>query len=400
MPVPNVKQTRFLIIIALCGLGLGMTAPITVLFASSFGASPTMAGVTWASLAVSLLVVDVFFSALVPRVDGRAMLWFALSVYGVGAFLTAAAPNLGAMIAGRIVQGVGAAVFMGGALQLVVRFAEPGEAGKAIGTFNAACFTGIAAGPLLGGSLAEVGTGQFGFRLAFVVSGFVCLLVALGARLALPSIPSDLRPRVGLPRRPVAQPGLRLWPVMVLGVFGETLRGGLEFTILPLFGKHHLGLGTSAIGVGLSALAVVDILTMRYGGMLADRIGRRAVLTGALGVGIAACAAAPLVSGVVGFMAWCAALGITVGATWVVPAAMVVDVSTEREPALASYRISADVGEAAGSTTTGGLVSGFGHVGAALIVGGALALVGAWVARLPEAQADAAAPAEVAAEIA
>jgi DHA1 family inner membrane transport protein len=383
---PRPNQRHFLLIIALCGVGLGMTASITVLYASSFGASPAMAGLTWSSMAISLLVVDVFGTAVVPRINGRAMLCFALTAYGIGGFLSAVAPTLGALIAARIVQGVGAAVFMGGALQLVVRFAEPGEAGKAIGTFNAACFAGISTGPLIGGGLAQLGTGQFGYRLAFAVSGFVCLAVAAATRLTLPSIPPIRRPRIGLPARAQARPGLRLWPPLFLGIFGEALRSGVEFTVVPLFGKEHLGLGTAMIGLGLSALALVDISTMRFGGMLADRLGRRVVLAGALGIGVVACAAAPWVTGPVAFLVWCAVLGVPVGAIWIVPAAMVVDVSVEAEPALASYRIAGDVGEAAGSTATGALVGSIGHVGTAVVLGGVFAVVGGWVAGLREAK--------------
>jgi MFS family permease len=378
------NQRRFLAIIVLCGAGMGMTAPITVLFASSFGASPGVAGLTWSSLAISLLIVDVFGTAIVPRVDGRAMLWFALTVFGVGALLSAAAPSLPAMTAARMVQGVGAAVFMGGALQLVVRFAPPGGAGRAIGTFNAACFAGIATGPLIGGSLAALGTGQFGFRVAFLVSGVVCLVAGLAARLSLPSIPGHRPPQLRLPRRPQARAGLRIWPPLALGVFGQALRGGLEFTVIPLFGKDQLGMGTTTIGVGLSALALVDILTMRYGGMLGDRFSRRAVLCGALGVGVVGCAAAPLISGPGSFVAWCAVMGVCIGAAWVVPAAIVVDVTTEPEPALASYRICGDAGEAVGSTAIGGLFGAIGGIGAVAALGGVFALVALWVSRLAE----------------
>jgi predicted MFS family arabinose efflux permease len=382
----GLKQRRFLAIVMLCGVGLGMTAPITVLFATSFGASPGLAGLVWSSMAISLLAVDVFLgTAFVPRLDGRFLLWVAVTIYGVGALVSAAAPSLVVMVAGRVVQGIGAAVFMSGGLQLAVRFAPAGGEGKAIGAFNAACFTGIACGPLLGGGLASIGSGQFGFRFAFAVSGVVCFAVALTTRLALPAIPSHQTPSVRLPGRPQARSGLRLWPPIVLGLFGEALRGGVEFTVVPLFGHDHVGLGTSAIGVGLSCLAVMDILTMRYSGMLADRIGCRPILLGALVIGAGACAGAPLVSGLAGFIVWCAALGVAVGASWVTPAAMVVDVSTDSEPALAAYRIAADVGEAVGSTATGGLVGALGPVGGVVAIAGVFVALAGWVARLPEA---------------
>jgi predicted MFS family arabinose efflux permease len=372
-----------------------MTAPITVLFASSFGAGPALAALAWSSMSVSLFFVDLFGTAFVPRVNGRTMLWVSLTIFGVGALISAGAPTLSIMIAARVLQGTGAALFMGGGLQLAIRLAPVGGAGKAIGKFNAACMAGIATGPLLGGGLAELGPGQTGFRVAFLVDGAICLVVAVLARAILPSLPSEARPRVGLPRRPAARWGVRIWPVITLAAFSEGMRGALEFTALPLFGKHHLGMGTAGIGVALSALSCVDIATMRFSGALADRLGRRSVLCGALLIGATACMAAPFVHGLVAFSIWCAVLGIPLGALYVVPAAMAVDVSVETESAIASYRISADVGEAVGSTATGALIGAGGLVGAALALGAVFAGIAGWVSRLGETEARPdAAPAE------
>ena len=258
-----------------------MTAPITVLYASTFGASDAVAGLAWSSIGVSLLLVDLFGTQVIPRLNARTLLWVALSVFASGLVISGLAPNLGVMIAGRVLQGGAAAFCLGGALQVVVRFSPPDEAGKAIGTFNAAWFAGVAMGPLLGGGLADIGGGQFGYRLAFIVNAGICLTAAVVARVSLPPIPAIGRPRVGLPRRVFARPGLRLWPVLALGMLGDGLRGGLVFTAIPLFGEDRLGLQPGAIGLALSAFAVVDIASMRYGGMLADRIGPRRVLGGA-----------------------------------------------------------------------------------------------------------------------
>lgn len=386
LPGPAFDERRFLAIVALCGVGLGMTAPITVLYASSFGAGPAVAGLTWSSLAVSLLAVDVLGTRVVPRLDGRTMLWSSLTIFGVGQLASAAAPSLVALIASRVVQGVGAAIFMGGGLQLVVRAAPPERVGRAIGTFNATLFAGISTGPLIGGGLGSVGSGQTGFRVACAVCGAVSGLAAIAARLGLPSIPALRAMQIGLPRRPRARPGLQMWPALALGGLGQALRGGVVFTVIPLFGSDHLGLATAEIGLGLSALAVVDIATMRVGGILVDRFRRSAILSAALVAGVVACASAPLVAGLPGFLVWCAAVGLSVGATSVVPAVIVVDVAAETEPAIAAFRISGDAGEIVGATAVGGLVGSVGHGRTFGVVGGLLALVAAWTSRLPEAR--------------
>jgi DHA1 family inner membrane transport protein len=383
----SAKQGRFLVLVALCGVGMGITAPITVLFASSFGASPAIAGLTWSSMALSLFVVDVFGTEYVPRIDGRTMLWISNAVFGIGAIVSAAAPSLGVVVAARVFQGLGAALFMSGGLQLAVRSAPTAAHGKAIGTYNAALTAGLAVAPAVGGGLAAVGHGQYGFRLAFAVDGAVCLLVALLALIILPPMPSGLRPRIGLPRKTATRPGFRLWPVLTLGAFAEGLRGALEYTALPLFGRHHLDLGTATIGLALSAMAVVDIVTMRVGGGLADRVGRHVVLGAAISVGAVAAVAAPLITTAPEFVLWCAMLGVPVGILYVVPPAIAVDVAVSAEAALAAYRVAADVGDGIGASATGGLIGALGPPGAMVALGGILAGIGAWVFRLPEGRA-------------
>jgi MFS family permease len=266
--------------------------------------------------------------------------------------------------------------------------APPAATGRAIGAFNAALFTGIATGPLVGGSLATLGTGQFGFRLACFVSAVVCFATALLARLSLPPIPALLRPRLSLPRRPRSRPGLRIWPPLALGGLGQGLRSGVLFIVVPLLGTRYLHLGAASVGLAMSVLALMDILSMRTSGRLADRWGRRPVLVGALLVGAATCAVTPWLSGLGGFVAWCAAFGTCTGAAAVVPAAMLLDVTSDNESAVAAFRIASDGGEIVCSVASGQLVAAFGPDGAVLGLGGLLLAVAAWVARIVESAPD------------
>ena len=381
---------RFLVVSFLTGAALGMTAPITVLYALSFGASDAMAGLTWATIAIGLAAVDVFGTKFTPRLNGRMTMWLSLSIFSAGLAVSAAAPNLLVMIAGRVVQGAGAAIVMSGALQVIVRFTPPERTGRAIGAFNAAWFAGIAVGPLAGGLLSEVGEGQEGYRLAFWVSAATSVIVAIVARLVLPSVPATKPPRLSLPRRASPRHGLRVWPPLTLGTFSEASRGAIVFTLIPLMGANHLGLSTGTIGLALSALAIVDIASMRFGGQLADRIGRRLVFAVALAVGAVTCMTAPLIRSLPLFVVWCAALGVPVAMAWIIPAAMIVDVSTDTEAGLANYRIAADAGVASGSTTAGVAAGLAGPVGAIVATGGLLAVIAGWVWRLPEARVRAA----------
>jgi MFS family permease len=359
---------RFHALVFAAGIGFGFTAPLTALFASALGASPVVAGLAVSSVSVSLLVVDFFGTRFVPRIDARSAMTLSLTIFDVAL-----------MILARIGQGFGAALFMGGALQLAVRQA-PSRAPQAIGSFNAAWFAGVALGPLLSGVVIGLGATQLaGLRLAFAVCGGITLAGAAAVRIGLPPLPNPRRPEIGLPRFG-GLGGRRGGGVLAQATLGQAVRSGIAMTMVPIFGHERLGLSGVALGVGLSALALTDISSMSLAGRLAQRHGRLPVLATALLWGVAATAAISRASSFWLFLLGAAAVGIAVGTTWVVPAAMAVDVAVDAESGLAAYRLSSDVGVLVGGVAAGsaigaaGPASAFYWAAAVLAVGLALAL--------------------------
>jgi MFS family permease len=357
------------------GIGLGLTAPLTALFASALGASALLAGFAVSAVSLSLLPLDFFGTRFIPRVEGRAAMCFALAVFGLGSIASAFAPGWKVMTAARVVQGVGAAFFMGGGLQLAVRGARRPE--RAIGTFNAAWFAGVAVGPLLSGALVALGDTRLqGLRLAFLVCGVVNLLGAAVVRLSLPRLPSVRRAAFGLPRIG-GLGGVRGAGVLAQSTLGQAVRAGVALTMVPFFGHERLGLSSLVLGLALSALAVTDITTMGLAGRLVQRHGRFVVLLVALLWGIAAVLALSRTTTVWLFVPAAMAVGVTVGATWVVPVAMAVDVADDAEDGLAAYRISSDLGMLLGGVAAGAAVGAVGAedafwCAAAVLAGGAL----------------------------
>ena len=357
---------RLHLVVAVAGIAFGLTAPLTAVFAVHFGASPLLAGLAVSSLSFAVLVLDVFGTRLLPRLEPRRALCIALLVFGAGSLGSALAPNLGAMVAARVGQGIGAALFTAVGPQLAVRISPSGSAGRALGRFNAAWFLGIAVGPLLGGALAGVGAVGAGLRLAFATCAAVSVAGALVVLLVLPAMPTGQRPQLSVPRFPdLAAPRPAL--ALSIGGAGQALRSGVAMTLLPLIGAQQFGLGGAALGGVLSVLAVCDVTAMFIGGQLSDRVGRLPVLLTALGAGVlgaVACGVA-LAGGSTGLFALgCALLGLAVGAAWVVPMASVVDLAGGPESGLAAYRIVADVGMGAGGVLAGAGVGAWGPGGA------------------------------------
>jgi MFS family permease len=170
-----------------------------------------------------------------------------------------------------------------------------------------------------------------------------------------------------------------------LCAFGQALRAGLVLTIIPLYGTNHLGLSTATVGFAVSALALVDITTMRAGGALADRVGQRRVLTVALLIGAVACAAAStVVVSAWTFATWTALLGVTVAMAWTSPTAIIVNVTDDRELAVGNARVASDIGQLGGSVAAGALVTVAGYDGATAVVAVLLLAVAIWSVGLRE----------------
>jgi EmrB/QacA subfamily drug resistance transporter len=109
-----------------------------------------------------------------------------LVVFGVASLLCAVAPNGAVLIAGRCVQGLGAAFLVPSSLAMINARFTGGEQSRAIGIWTAWTGTAFVIGPLLGGLLVEA----LGWRWVFAVN-----VVPLAVTVALAGKLTDHAPR-------------------------------------------------------------------------------------------------------------------------------------------------------------------------------------------------------------
>jgi EmrB/QacA subfamily drug resistance transporter len=103
----------------------------------------------------------------------RRMFLFGVVVFAASSALIGIAPDQGWLVAGRAVQGVGAAFMMPATLSIITITFPPEERGRAIGTWAGVSALALAIGPVVGGALTE----YVSWRAIF----FLNLPVAVGA---------------------------------------------------------------------------------------------------------------------------------------------------------------------------------------------------------------------------
>ena len=144
----------------------------------------SVGAVTWVGLSY-LLVLVATVTAVGRFADmwGRKLLYvYGFAVFVIGSALCGLAPSLGALIAFRVLQAVGAAMLQANSVAIIVIAVPRVSLGKAIGIQGAAQAIGLALGPSVGGLLLAAG----GWRLIFMVNVPFGVLGVIAGLLLIP----------------------------------------------------------------------------------------------------------------------------------------------------------------------------------------------------------------------
>ncbi len=131
-------------------------------------------------------------SKLTDRWGRKRCFMIGLTLYGIGALLSAASPGLGVLILGNSVfEGVGTALLIPPVYILTtMAFHETSSRARAFGIISGAGGVGAAAGPLIGGVI----TSAISWRAAFVFqAAIIAAIVLLSRRLRDPVAPDPTR---------------------------------------------------------------------------------------------------------------------------------------------------------------------------------------------------------------
>lgn len=307
------------------GSALGVALPS---IQSDLGAGP--AAVQWVSNAylLTLGALVLIGGAAGDRFGRRLVFLIGVGVFSLASIACGLAPDVEMLIAGRAVQGIGAALLTPGALAVIGASFPPDERGKAFGTWAGAGAIFGMVGPLVGGWLADQADWRFIFwiNVPLAILTVVVTLRAvpesrdddargldwLGALLAMTGLGALTWSLTAAPDLGWRHPGIIggliagvlglaafLWaearekhPMMPLGMFRSSVFSGINLLTLLLyfalsgamfFLPYDLirvqGFSATMAGAAMLPFAFVMGLFSGYAGKLADRFGARLSLS-------------------------------------------------------------------------------------------------------------------------
>ena len=329
----------------LAALDIAVVGPALPALRQAFGLDEQAVAWTFTAFVLANLAGLPVMAALADRVGRRRVYLADVAVFAVGTLVVALAPSFGVLLAGRVVQGLGASGIFPVASAVIGDAYPPETRGRAVGLLGAVFGVAFLVGPALGGVVLAFASWRWLFALSLplaavvfalsartvpesraetprpfdaagvaVLTGLLVALVvglsdldasALAASLGRPSVWGPLALAAGLAaalvvveRRapaPLIRPGLiARRPVQVacaLAVGAGLIEA--TFVLLSAYAVAAFGVDRSTASYLLLPLVLGVALGSPLAGRLLDRVGPRPVVTvaallAAVGMGVVA----------------------------------------------------------------------------------------------------------------
>jgi DHA1 family tetracycline resistance protein-like MFS transporter len=259
-------------------IGFGIIIPLLPFYATSYGASPVMIGLLFASFSVSQLFAAPLLGEWSDRWGRRPVLILSLIGTTVSFVMLAMATSLWMLFAARIIDGLSGGNITT-ARAYIADVTTDEDRAKAYGFLGAAFGMGFIMGPALGGFFSHI---------SYTAPIWVAAIVSVGATVLawiwLPETLHRARAASGSPwqalRDIAGRPQLRI----LLGVdFIYWMSFAVYQTTFALFGANRFGFDAAKTGYFLSAFGFLGVIVQ--GGLvgpIVKRLGERTTLTAGL----------------------------------------------------------------------------------------------------------------------
>ncbi len=258
-------------------LGFSLVAPFFPRYAMDLGASYTMLGLIVSVYGAVQLLTQIPMGRISDQMGRKKIMLLGLATFSFLPLFYIYAKSATSLLFIRALGGLGASAVWPIAMALIIDQAEAKNRGAAMGRYNAAFFSALALGPLIGGMLYDFLGLNAPFYLWALLGTVSFFVVYFRVR-----EPEKIKVEMGLlPSRgkdSLIAPGYRLtFLACSCVVLWAGVVGGFNFTMLPSFAA---GLGLNATDVGIIYLVYggSTALFNIYFGRQADRGTRKKLI--------------------------------------------------------------------------------------------------------------------------
>jgi len=258
-------------------LGFSLVAPFFPHYVMDLGASYSMLGIIISVYGAVQLLTQIPIGRLSDQVGRRKILLLGLATFSFLPLLYIYAKSANSLLFIRAIGGLGASAVWPIAMALIVDQADAKNRGAAMGRYNAAFFSALALGPLIGGVLYDFFGLNAPFYLWALLGAASFLLIYFRVK-----EPEKIRVKMGLlPSRgkdALIAPGyLPTFLACSCVVLWAGVVGGFNFTMLPSFAAN-LGFNATDVGIIYLVYGGSTALFNIYFGRQADRGTRKKLI--------------------------------------------------------------------------------------------------------------------------
>ncbi|MGA0121823.1 MAG: MFS transporter [Gaiellales bacterium] len=253
--------------------------PLLPWYADRFDLTKFGAAVLLAGYPIAFLVTVTPAGWLAGRLGPRRVVIAGSGFFLAATVLFAWAPSGEALIAARLLQGIGGGVGWAAAMAWLTGNTPPERRARAVGAISGVNAAGAVAGPMLG-ALADVVSPLVAFSIAGVLgAGALVLAVIAPAGARMPHDPPLHRTVGRLLRHPLVLASLAFALADAVGIAAVDLLAPLAL--------GEAGVSSTAIGIAIGAGAALGIGAAWLAGRVGERVGSfRVAMVGGIGLGV------------------------------------------------------------------------------------------------------------------
>jgi MFS family permease len=230
--------------------GANLATPLYAVYRERFGFSSVVLTLVFATYQLVLCPSLIVFGQLSDRIGRRPVVAGGLAVAMLGLLLFALATDTAWLFGARAVQGLAVGAASGAATAALVELAPEGAAARAALVSTLAQAGGSAAGPLIGGALAQWAPAP---RTTSFVVGLVATGVVLGGVLIVPRMPAGTGGRWRM-QRPDVPPEIRpAFARFALTAAAAWAVAGLYLSVVPSYAGSLLNTSNLALEGAITA---------------------------------------------------------------------------------------------------------------------------------------------------